>query len=81
VAVDAGLLEVAEFALGEALFFLSAEAELNGVLAVGLEGLDLHHRAGTCFDDRDRNDGVFAVVYLGHPDFFAEEGGYHDAKR
>jgi hypothetical protein len=71
--VDAGLLRVGELGLAaEFLSFLAGEADLDGVVAVGLDGLHLHHGAGAGFNHGDRDQDVLGVVDLGHADFFAE---------
>ncbi len=70
--VEAGLLGVVELGLARVLGLLGREADLDGVVAVGLDGLHLHDGAGAGFDHGDRDQDVLGVVDLGHADFFAE---------
>ena len=69
---DAGLLEVAEFGAGETALLLFAEADLHGVVTVAEDGLDLRHGTRAGLDDRNRDEVVLPVVYLGHSDFLTE---------
>jgi hypothetical protein len=52
---EAGLLGVIGFGLGGVLRLLGTEAELHGIVAVRLNGLDLDDRAGAGFDHGDRD--------------------------
>ena len=48
------------------------EAHLDGVVAVGLAGLDLRDGARTSLDDGHRDQPARLVVHLGHAHFFAK---------
>ncbi len=48
--VDAGLLRVRELGLAGVLGLLAREADLHGVVSVGLDRLHLHHGAGAGFN-------------------------------
>ena len=49
-----------------------AEAQLNSLVAIALDGLLLHDGAGTSLDDGDGNDLAVRVEQLGHTDFLAD---------
>jgi hypothetical protein len=69
---DARLAEVADFAGRHAAFLLGAEGDLDGIVAILIDGLYLGDRAGTRLDDRDRDEVVLRVIDLGHSDFLTE---------
>ena len=64
---------VSLFGLGGVLGFLLGEADLDGVVAVGLQRLDLDDWTWAGFDHGDGDQDVLSVVDLRHPDFFTEE--------
>ena len=74
---DFRLLQVTLFRLGELPLGHVLEAQLHGVVAVLLLGLLLHHDAGACFDDSDRDDLTGFVKDLGHADLSADDGLFH----
>ena len=61
-----GLLEVAELGLGDAMLLLVEDAELDGGVAVVVDGLDLENRVRFGEDDGDGRDGPGLVVDAGH---------------
>jgi hypothetical protein len=64
--------KVTELAAGHAAFFLRTEGDLDGIIAILVDGLDLRDRARACLDDRDRDEVILRVIDLGHSDFFTE---------
>ena len=54
-----------------------AEAQLNSLVAIALDGLLLHDSAGTSLDDGDGNDLAVRVEQLGHTDFLADNAFNH----
>ena len=74
----AGLLQVAQLRLGELALRHVAVAELNGVVAVLLLGLLLHHGAGASLNNGDRDDLAVGVKDLRHADLLAD-GLFHDS--
>jgi hypothetical protein len=56
-----------------------AEAELDGVVAVGLDRLHLRHRARARLHDGDGDDRALFVVHAGGADLFAEQCGGHNS--
>ena len=73
----AGLLQMAQFRLGELALGHVLEAQLNGVVAVLLHGLLLHHSAGARLNDGDRDDVARLVEDLRHADLLADDGLFH----
>src|SRR5699024_533555 len=73
----ASLLQVTQLRLGELLLSYVAVAQLNGVVAVLLLGLLLHHGAGARLDDGDRDDLAGFVEDLRHADLLADNGLFH----
>src|SRR5258708_23739329 len=55
VTIQAGLFQVAKGGLGQALLLLDTKAKLDGIVTIGLHGLDLDDRAWAGFDDCDRD--------------------------
>ena len=74
---DIGLLEVASGCLVDLLGGNLAEAQLNSLIAVALDGLLLHDGAGTRLDDGHGNDLAVLVEQLSHTDFFADNAFNH----
>ena len=72
VGSDARLAEVADLAGRHAALLLGTEGDLDGVVAILVDGLYLRYRAGTRLDDRDRDEVVLRVIDLGHSDFLTE---------
>ena len=72
VGSDARLAEVADLAGRHAALLLGTEGDLDGVIAILVDGLDLRDGAGARLDDRDRDEVVVRVVDLGHSDFLTE---------
>ena len=64
-------LEVAEQRLGDALFLLVVEAELDGVVAVGSCRFDLEDAVGAGEDDRDGHKDALGVIDAGLAEFFS----------
>ena len=60
------LLEVAELGLGDAVFLLVEDADLDGGVTVVVDGLDLQNRVRFGEDDGDGRDGPGLVVDAGH---------------
>jgi hypothetical protein len=69
---DARFLEVTEFSGRETTLFLRTKADLHSVIAVSLKGLNLSNRTRPSLNDRNRDEVILPVVYLGHSDFFTE---------
>jgi len=67
----AGLAEMAEQRLGDAMTLLGTETELQGIVAVSGRKLLLQYGAGTCLDDSHRNPATIGSEHLGHPQFFS----------
>jgi len=63
---------VADFAGSHAAFLLGTEGDLDGIIAILIDGLHLGDGAGTRLDDRDRDEVVVRVIDLGHSDFLTE---------
>jgi hypothetical protein len=80
---DAGLLEVTGGRLGDLLRLDRSEAELDGVVAVGVRRADLGHDTRAGLDDGHGDDAVVLVPELGHPELGAQQtlhfafGGVH----
>ena len=71
------LLEVTCSCLVDLLGGNLAEAQLNSLVAIALDGLLLHDGAGTSLDDGDGNDLAVRVEQLGHTDFLADNAFNH----
>ena len=71
-AVQLGFDDQKEQRLGEALFLLVVETELNGVVTVlaGL-GFDLQHAIGTREHDGDRGDDAARIINARATEFFS----------
>ena len=54
-----------------------AVAQLDCIVAVVLNGLLLHNRAGADLNDSDRNDFSGFIENLGHADFLADDTFFH----
>ena len=66
-----GFLEVTEFGFGAMLFLLLAEAKLEGIVTVGLNGLNLSNYTRTYFDNSARHILAVGTEYGCHSDFFS----------
>src|SRR5579864_5900428 len=73
----AGLLEVARGGLVALRRGLVDQAQLHGLVAVGLDGLRLDNHARPGLDDRGRYDGAVALEDLGHPHFASNDSVHH----
>jgi hypothetical protein len=60
---------VTELRASAPLILLAAESKLHSGISVPVGFLDLHHRARSGLDDRDRNGRPFVVEEPGHPEF------------
>jgi hypothetical protein len=69
---DACLAEVSDLAGGHAAFFLGTKGDLDGIVAILVDGLYLGDGTGARLDDRDRDEVVVRVIDLGHSDFLTE---------
>ena len=67
----AGLLEVAEFGLGHAVFLLVERADLDRLVTVVLDRLDLQNRVRFRQDDGDGRDDPGVVIDAGHPNLLS----------
>ena len=67
--LDALLGEMAGHRLVDLLGLDGAEAQLHGLVAVGLGGLHLADLVGLGLDDRDGDDAVVLGPHLGHATF------------
>lgn len=76
--VHAEFLQVAEFRLGEALIFLFAKAELDGVVAVGGLGFTLQHAIGSGEDNGHRMQDALGVVDPRLSQFFSKKSERHN---
>ena len=74
---NAGLLQVACLRLAELLLGDVAKAQLDGYVAVGLNGLLLGNDAGACFHDGHRDHLAALIEDLGHTHFFADDCFLH----
>ena len=70
------LLEVAEQRLVERFLAHRAEAELDGLIAVGLVGADRGHRAGPGLEHGHALDVTVVEESLGHAQLLGEDGGH-----
>src|SRR3954452_19381287 len=77
----AGLLEVAELGPGEGLLAHAAEAELDGLVAVGVVGADGGHRAGAGLEHGHALDAALVGEPLGHAELLGEDGGHWANRR
>jgi hypothetical protein len=55
--------------LGHAMFLLLAIANLYGIIAIALLGLNLDNGTGSYFDNSYNLNVIFVIVDLGHPNF------------
>ncbi len=69
---DARLAKVADFAGRHAALLLGTETDLDGIIAILIDGLYLGDGTGARLDDRDRDEVIVRVIDLGHSDFFTE---------
>ena len=74
---NASLLQVACLGLAQLVLLDVAKAELDGGVAVGLNGLLLSHDAGACFHNGNRDDLAALIEDLGHAHFFADDCFFH----
>ena len=72
-----GLFQMAQLRLGELSFGHVVEAQLNGDVAVLLQGLLLHDDAGTGFDHGDGDRVAGFIENLGHTHFLSDDGFLH----
>ena len=70
--LDASLSKVTSHGLIHVLGLDVAEADLDGVVAVGRLSFNLRDGAGASLDDRDGDDVIVLVPNLGHADLAAE---------
>ena len=73
-------VRLSEVALGGLVYALSgnfAEAQLNCLIAVALNGLLLHYGAGTSLDDGYGNDLAVLIEQLSHAQLFADDTFLH----
>ena len=77
LSLDAGLLQVASLRLGQLGLLDVFEAQLDGCVAVGLDGLLLSDGAGACFHDGNRDHLAALIEDLGHTHFFADDCFLH----
>ena len=66
-----GLLEVTELGLGAVLFLLLLETKLQGIVAVGLNCLDLSNHTRTYFDNSARQILAVGTENGCHSDFLS----------
>jgi hypothetical protein len=66
-----GFFEVTEFGFGAVLFFLLLESELEGVVAIGLNGFHLANYTRTYFDNSARNVLSVGTENGCHSDFLS----------
>ena len=70
---DAGLVQVAHLTLGQLALGDILVAQLHGLVAVLLNGLLLHHDAGTGLDDSDRDHLAVGIEDLAHANFLTDD--------
>ena len=73
----AGLLLVADLGLGELALSNRLITQLNGLIAILLGGLLLHHGAGPGLDHGHRDHAASLIEDLGHADLFADDRFLH----
>ena len=71
------LLEVTCCCLVDLLGGNLAEAQLNSLITIALDGLLLHDGAGTSLDDGHGDDLAVLIEQLGHTDFLADNAFNH----
>ena len=75
--LDAGLLLMAQLGLGELALGDGLVTQLNGIVAILLGGLLLHHGAGAGLDQGDGHHAAGLIEDLGHADLFADDRFLH----
>ena len=75
--LQSGLLLVAQLGLGELALRNGLITQLNGLIAILLGGLLLHHSAGAGLDQGDGNHLASLIEDLGHADLFADDRFLH----
>ena len=73
----AGLLLMADLGLGELALSNRLITQLNGLIAILLGGLLLHHGAGAGLDHGHRDHVASFIEDLGHADLFADDRFLH----
>ena len=63
--------------LGQVLFLSGFKTQLDGVVAVLLGGLLLHHGAGSSLNQGDGHHTAGRIEDLGHADLFADDRFLH----
>ncbi len=70
---NAGLVEMADFRLGQLLFSHVLKAQLNSLITILFGGLLLRNDTGARFDHGDRDHTAVFVEDLRHANFFADD--------
>src|SRR3954469_17522713 len=76
-----GLAQVAQLGLREMLVLHGAERELDGLVAVALDGADPRHRARAGLEHGDALDDAFLGEHLGHAQLPGDDRGHCYASR
>src|SRR4051794_6756590 len=71
-----GLAQVAQLGLREMLLLHGAERELDGLVAVALDGADPRHRARAGLEHGDALDDAFLGEHLGHAQLPGDDRGH-----
>ena len=71
--LEAGLPEMAELGLADVFVFALLEGELDGLVAVEIEGAHLCDGAGPCLHDGHGDHIAVVVEQLGHPHLLADD--------
>ena len=74
---EAGLFLVADLGLGKLALRNLLKPQLNGLVAILLGGLLLHHGAGAGLDQGDGHHPAGFIEDLGHADLFADDRFLH----